>query len=279
MKHIKYWLIQFCIGSFCFAQSQTAEHPILFTKSFDGISWSIDPIRLIENGISPSAVFQDGKIYLYYISDKLSLITSNDYGITFKQEQVSLRRISNGILKDPNVVFFNGVFRMFFIISEKDINILRSAVSDDGHSFIEETNVLFQDKGIFKPDVIFINNLWIIFLTLGGDLIKLTSNDGKTFLKDKNFLFPSAIYSGTIKENNFLRTYYTGDYSINSFKNENGKITKEKELFRDHNIFISEPSIIKTADSSYYMFYKKILPNDFIDTCGCEKKLKIDWEY
>jgi hypothetical protein len=278
MKHTKYILALLFIGSFCFAQSRTAEHPILFTRSFDGINWSIDPIRLIDNGLSPSAVFVHGNIYLYYISDSLSLITSNDYGVTFKYRQVSIKRISGGILKDPNVVFHNGVFNMFFITSDKGINTLRSAVSDNGNDFTEEMNILYQDKGIFKPDGIFINNLWIIFLTSGGDLIKLTSNDGKIFLKDNDFLFPSAIYSGTIKENNFLRTYYTSDYSINSFRNENGKIIKEGEVFRDHKIFISEPSVIKTADSSYFMFYKKTLPNDFIDTCGCEKKLNVDWQ-
>ena len=276
MKILKYILLMFVVICVTYSQSKHTEHPILFTTSVDGISWSNDPIKLIDNGISPTAVYAGGKIYLYYISDSLSLIRSNDNGITFKHFNVSIARKSNGVLKDPNVIVSDDLFKMFFITSDKDINTLRCALSFDGLNFTEETSVLYQEKGVFKPDAGLINNLWIIFLTLGGDIIKITSSDGTTFIKDNDFFYPSALYSATINENTFLRTYYTADYSINSFKSINNKTTKEGELFRDHNIFISEPSVIKTT-STYFMFYKKTLPNDFIDTCGCEKKLNVEW--
>jgi hypothetical protein len=248
----------------------------MFTTSRDGINWSIDPVMVVENGLSPAVCYNGGLIYLYYFNDTLALITSRDEGRSFQRTKFEINRISYGTLMDPCVVFYDGKFKMFFVTAEKDMNTIRTASSNDGFHFVEDINILYREKGVYKPDVALINNMWIMFITSGGDLIKLISEDGKKFQKAGRFFFPSAIYSCTTAENGFLRTYYTGDYSINSFKQVDDKIIKEGSIFNDHNLFISEPAVIKTSDSAYFMFYKKILPNDYVDTCGCEKKLKIE---
>lgn len=259
-----------------YPQSKRAAHPILFTTSSNGLNWNRDPVKLIDNGSSPSAIYNNDTIYLYYISDSLGLIISTDNARSFKHANVNVNRISGGILIDPNVVFTNGIFKMFFITSDAECNSLRYADSYDGFNFYEAKNVLYREKGIYKPDAVIHNKMCVLFITSGGDIIKLISNDGTIFTKDPLFFLPSAIYSCTVNENNYLRLYYTGDYSISSFKLIGEKATKEEINYIDHKIFISEPSVIKTTDSSYYMFYKKILPNDYIDTCGCERKLQVE---
>jgi len=137
--------------------------------------------------------------------------------------------------------------------------------------------VIYEEKGIFKPDTYIYNNLWIINLTQGGDLIRITSTDGTNYKRDKHFFIPSVMYSSTLIHNNSPKIYYTGDYAINRFSENKDMIKNEGIIFKDKNLFISEPSVITANDSVFYMFYKKILPNDFIDTCGCEKKLEIGW--
>jgi hypothetical protein len=256
-----------------YSQSIFGTHTILFTTSKDGLNWEKDPITLIENGFSPSALFYEGKIYLYYISDSLSLITSNDTAKSFHRQSVKLFRVSSNKIVDPCIKYYNNSFKLFFITSDSIENKLHVAYSNDGQNFFEDSRIIYSEKGIFKPDVVIINNKPIIYLTSGGDLIRIITHNGKHFFKDSTFYFPSGIYSSSIIENNFIRTYYTGDYSINSFRLENGKIKKENNVYKDQNIFISEPSVIKISDSLYYMFYKKILPNNYIDTCGCVKKL------
>jgi len=259
-----------------FSQSIYGTHTILFTSSEDGLNWKKDPITLIENGYSPSAIFYEGKIYLYYIFDSLSLIISDDTAKSFKKQNVKLYRVSNNRIIDPCIKYYNNSFKLFFITTDSLENKLHVAYSNDGLNFFEDSRIIYSEKGIFKPDVVIINYKPIIYLTSGGDLIRIITNNGKHFFKDSTFYFPSGIYSSSIIENNFIRTYYTGDYSINSFRLEKGKIKKDNNVYKDQNIFISEPSVIKISDSLYYMFYKKILPNDYIDTCGCVKKLIFD---
>lgn len=277
MKRILIFLSLLAFPVSLVSQSKISESPILFTSSFDGISWSADPVKLIVNGSNPSALVHNDKIYLYYINDTLSLITGNSGGLNFKYSNVKINRISSGTLKDPDVIYHNGKFYLVFLVSVGGKSSVRRAVSDDGIIFNEEMAILYEEPGIFKPDVYITGNDWNIILTQGGDLIKIFSHDGITFYRDSSFFAPSAMYSSTLKEADYQRIYYTGNYSINLLTYKDKKIKTEGEIFRDHNIFISEPSVIKTKDSSYFMFYKKILPNDFIDTCGCEKKPEITW--
>jgi hypothetical protein len=140
-----------------------------------------------------------------------------------------------------------------------------SATSGNGLDFKEDPGVRFSHNtgsgfGITDADVVRLNNgSWLMFLSLGTQLLKATSPDSLgTFTLDSSFSWNQGGVPGSFNFNGTVRTFVCNQGAIQmaTYNQDSGKLTYSRiALQAPASGLIADPSVIQVGDS-YIMFYK-----------------------
>jgi hypothetical protein len=139
-----------------------------------------------------------------------------------------------------------------------------SATSSDGVNFTEDPGVRFaydtgSQFGITDADVVRLNDgSWLMFLSLGTQLLKATAADSlDTFTPDGDFHWNQGGIPGSFNFEGTVRTFfcnhdiYTATYDQNS-----GELTgSDVAIEAPPSGIIADPSVIE-VEGTYLMFYK-----------------------
>jgi hypothetical protein len=148
-------------------------------------------------------------------------------------------------------------------------NDIRSATSTDGINFTEDPGVRFSQpriSSITDPDVVRLNDgSWLMFLSLGTDLLKATSptSDG-AFALNASFNWNQGGVPGSYNFNGNVMTFfcYQGGIAVATYDQGTGTLSYSRVALNappDGGI-LCDPSAIK-VDDKYLMFYKYQPPN------------------
>jgi len=224
----------------------------------------------------------DGKLYIYAVdgagrsNSGLMMAISEDNGASWKQGSVQIKSDDEGMsAADPQAILqTDGSIRLFYLTATglpdkkdgKPVNnnqgtyMIKSALSKDGISFIEEKGTRYQSVGeqITDPDVIIINDKWYMYLAKGPDLIATVSSDGNTFKFLQNIRQNGSVTKTVPVDNNKFRQYFCRD-GISSATSTDGLNWKDDPGIRieqdSRSETICDPSPVK-IDDGWLMIYK-----------------------
>jgi hypothetical protein len=174
--------------------------------SEDGVTWTVDEDPLLEHASVPDLIylnstvgdFAAGTAISYFVDasdfsvgEQIGMIYSTDDGETWSEQEVITIVGSEGQTPvDPSIVQLeNGSLRLYYF----DLSTVRSrsgeysiyaASSEDGKTFTVEQVVFKNATLITDPEVIFFNEIWIMYMPMhdaDGNIIIATSTDGLDF--------------------------------------------------------------------------------------------------
>ena len=162
--HVAYQYVLGDLGSYkmWYAGSGDGSHwRIGYATSQDGINWDKNPTPVVDtvsqgfNSYGPTVLRKDGLYRMWYVSRNLytsvptiNYTTSQD-GISWETPITvisSEQAWENGV-EDPNVIFTDGVYKIYYQANQDDKWKIGYATSADGVSWIKYAN-----NPIFEPD-------------------------------------------------------------------------------------------------------------------------------
>ncbi len=275
MKTKLLFTILFFLTLFSFSQNGPWYDRVFRATSPDGLIWTKDPTMLFDTASVPGAVKDtNGTIFLYDVympgplsTETLMVATSTD-GQNFSAQQPINVTGSSVIRKvDPNpILLSDGRIRLFYLdLGSPNPHNIYSAVSNDGINFAEESGIRFSKNNITDPDVFYVNSssTWVMFTSLGTQLVRATSTDGLTFTEDASFIWNNGSVCSTFPfPGNIYRTYFCGSGGIKSATSIDGyNLTVESGVRIQPGMseMICDPTIVQLLTNSYVMYYKSFI--------------------
>lgn len=259
-----------------------------FTTSADPKSWSAGSL-VAEHASVPDLIelsadigsFKKGDLLVYYVdfasvqtpgSETLSMIKSSDKGKTWSEKQtVQVKNKPNkGAPVDPSVVqLTDGSLRLYFFGSEttfsdpakvEGTHKVYSAASSDGVNFTAEQGVRFEANNLTDPEVVFYNNKWYMYYSLGPSSGLVVSSDGLSFQEQKITGGEVGGVPGAVVVDGSVRLYGCGKGGLGSAIAPDG-ITFTKDV---SDVFagavkgvVCDPAIVRSSDGTYFIVYKQ----------------------
>ncbi len=260
------------------SQAGTQTHQIWSATSADGLSWTKDSALLFDRASVPDAVVSPNGTLLLYFADasgspSISVATSHDSGASWTKSPITLDNAAPQGMADPNpVLLSDGRIRLFYLgaLQASGQNAgaaapaIQSALSWDGIRFTRESGTRFSASGATNPDAILTPTGWKLFLSRGQTLISASSRDGKTFTQDAATVSQNGAASKTVAFPTGYRLYKAGTGGILcAFSTDLVHWQDEGVcLAADAGETVGDPAVIRLANGTYKMFYKKTAAAD-----------------
>lgn len=231
---------------------------------------------------SSSAVGEAGDLLMYYVDfsefegagdETIAMSRSTDNGATWSEpvNTVFTGQQNAGANVDPSVVqLSDGSLRLYFFGSEivdkstvesAGQNIIYSATSTDGINFTVEDGQRFGKENIMDPEVIYFNDQWIMYYSLGETSGIATSVDGLTFDYTGSAWDGGGVPGAYVESNSLMRIYGCQGGVINAQASSDGitfvsgEVTENVLSASDY--IVCDPSPVLLPDGRVVMAYKK----------------------
>ncbi len=190
-------------------ENSLKSHHSYITFSDDGKTWkkgslirksaSVPDLIQLDKDLGK---FKKGDLLVYFVdgasfttpgSEELGIISSSDTGVTWTESGTTKfsNRTSTGGAVDPSVVqLADGSLRLYYFgpdsfggdpAKETGKHKVYSARSTDAVNFTGEPGVRFEMEKLTDPEVIYFNNKYFMYYSLGLSSGLATSSDGLTF--------------------------------------------------------------------------------------------------
>ena len=267
---------------------------ILGARSTDGLTW-VRTMQVISDQADVPELVVDNKgwLYVYYygwtvgqLQNVPALAISTDNGATWAFKYMKFTGFpGRGDVADPNLLFEDGVFRLYGSTRPAGSTYLVAGESTDGISFAFKQTAFQppsgQNAGVAATyrvgsqwHLLSLSSLGFVTGEDVGKLWHATSDDGKAFtLKDtKRFLIDSEPYftGNVVPFDGGYRAYVFSDQakSIRSFFSTDGEswtLESGDRLAFDaasklESKYIGDPDIVKLPDGTYFMAYATLIP-------------------
>jgi uncharacterized protein (TIGR02145 family) len=259
--------------------AQPLQNRLLIATSSDGLNWIKSGIVFAENGEVPDAIVRpDSKIAVYYqglvnqYKDGIFVAVSDNGFDNWTRFQVILTGTENwsGQPCDPNIIFINGKYRLYFTGNPVDDKYPEtySAISDDGIHFTIENGIRFiqPNSPIMDPSLLMIGDTLHYFAggASEGKNWHAISTDGLNFTRVSDFQVNNLMMANGLKVTDGYRFYCFSNndrknlYSIYSsdgvdwLQDSGVRLTLDNPVLEiDH---IKDPAVVN-KDSKYIMYY------------------------
>jgi len=242
---------------------------IYSATSNDGLQFTTGTEPIIKQAsISDAIKLVDGTIIIYALDgvgrskSGIMLAMSRDSGKKWEQGSVKIttKRTKTTVGSDPEIVLLQGgKLRLFYIVSEGIKNTVYSAISSDGVRFTEEEGSRFSLEGVTDPDIVKINDTWMMYLSQSQKLILAVSKDGLSFTYKQLIKENGSASNTVLLSKGTWRQFYCSNDQIVSATTQNGLIFTDDAGSRlsptDAN-FICDPAPIQIKNQ-WLLFYKK----------------------
>jgi hypothetical protein len=241
---------------------------IYSATSNDGLQFTTGTDPIIKKASIIDAIkLKDGTILIYAVDGAgrsksgIMVAVSRDTGKTWAQGSVKItsKRTNAQTVTDPKIVLLPGEnLMLFYIVSEGTKNTVYIATSPDGVNFDERRSV-FSLEGIRDPDIVNINNTWMMYLSQNNKLILATSKDGLTFTY-KQLVRENTSASNTVSiSKGTWRQFYCSNEQIVSSTTKDGlnfQADAGSRLIESDASFICNPAPVQMKNG-WLLFYKK----------------------
>lgn len=160
----------------------------------------------------------------------------------------------------------NGRYRMYFVSPPEGpyATKIMSAISEDGINWLQEKGIRFQQPNLplIDPAVIKMGNIWRMYVwydALGtAKIITATSNDGLTFTREREFQVGGGVPEIVRLDSGNYALYFCRN-GIEMTTSSDGLTwgTARVALSLSPSSIVCDPSVIKTKNGDWVMFYKK----------------------
>ncbi|MBI5797398.1 hypothetical protein HZA98_00655 [Candidatus Woesearchaeota archaeon] len=247
-------------------------HVVYTAISSDGIHWTEE--GFVTQGSVPEAFVFNNKYYLVVMSP--CIMQSSSDGKTFTPYTYKLKGSQNlGV--DPTVLVKDGRIHLY-VYEPGEKTLQQDPASLAGkHSIVEYSSQdaihwkregeVIAKEAITDPDIVFYKEIYYLYLSQGQGMEAATAADGKTFqmLNNGNIINPVGGVGDSIVINDKIYSYVhrsagTETDIILSTSTDGQHWQDEGVVLRDG----EAPSVIKTLDGSYRMYYvKRISPEEY----------------
>jgi hypothetical protein len=262
---------------------------LLCATSEDGLTWTKNDKVVVNNAVSPGALFDGQTIRLYFFRSMgpaaeeptLVFVMLSRDGAAWEEKQVDVSGLPDGMcVEDPSVVLTpQGKYRMYYYehpyregrpLSRTGRFTIASAISNDGINFQKEAGVRFEYGRVMDPDVIQMGNVWRMFCSEDGRIVSAISHDNGQGFAFEKYVPLDGFITATVKVPGGYRMYYQSRaYKgkpreiFSAFSADGEKWTKDagvriKGEVRGHESGglgdVMSMAVAKT-DTGYWMFY------------------------
>ncbi|GEM_PF-2958293 len=247
-------------------------HSVYRAYSQDALSWEKEGVMLQDHASVPAIIQRDdGSYVLYYVDGRYDTMDCQvlQDGRTFTDGDCTIYGFTQEKAWDPYVVRLDEEwYRLYFVSppSGPGKTTIRSALSQDGISWLEEEGVRFEqdDLHMIDPAVVLTDDGWRMYAwyepTPGeSTMVTATSADGLTFAKESEFQIGGGIPEVLQLDASGLFALYvcSGGISVaTSSDGVTGWSALSTVLSADAGQMICDPSIIKNASGQWEMVYK-----------------------
>lgn len=247
-------------------------HGVYRAFSSDAVTWQKEGILLQDHASVPAIIERDdGSYVLYYVDgryDTMDCQVSTD-GETFTDGDCTIYGFTQERAWDPYVVKLpdSDYYRLYFVSppSGPGATTIRSALSKDGISWLEEDDVRFEmdDLAIIDPAVVKMGDVWRMYAwyesTPGSaTMVTATSPDGLTFTQESEFEVGGGIPEVVQLESGVWGLYVCSE-GISLTTSQDGLSdwsSLSTVLSADRGEIVCDPSIIKMLSGEWEMVYK-----------------------
>ena len=267
---------------------------VLGARSMDGLTW-VRTTQVISDQADVPELLVDSKgwLYLYYYGWTIgqyqnapALAISTDNGATWTFRYMKFTGFpGRGDVSDPNLLFEDGIFRLYGSTRPSGTTYLVTGESTDGISFTFKQTAFQppagQNAGVAaayrvgsKWHLLSLSSLGFGSGEEDGKLWHATADDGKTFtLKDTTrfVVDGEAYFTGNIVpfDGGYRAYVFTVQAKpIRSFFSKDGESwsleTGDRLVFdaasKLESGYIGDPDVVRLADGSYFMAYATLIP-------------------
>lgn len=249
-------------------------HVVYSAVSDDGMTWTKE--QFIHQGSVPEVIYFNGKYYMFVMAQCLMWVS--DDGLSFEPyiyilENKNLPEDFTGMRSfgvDPSAIVDNGLIRLFFYEPEQQETPTDPASIPGPHKIIQyssEDAVTWQRvgeavavEGITDPDIVYSNEKYFLYLSMGSNVIGSSSEDGEVFSVLNNgealHSFGGVPDSIVIDGVQYMYAHrQEGDQTvIKILKSTNGVNWEEVGVALED---AEAPSVVQLPDGSYRMYYVK----------------------
>jgi len=247
-------------------------HQILAADSDNGESFKPDGQVLLDHASVPDIILFGGQPLIYYVngdpeSDHGIYTASRDANLNWARgNKVLLDGVFEGDAVDPDVVPTEGTIQLFYYLghfitpvpARQEPHPIYRAESTDGVHF-KVLGKVFEAPEITDPTVIrFKDGSWLMATASKGRIIIAESSDGMKFNPLTEINTPGIPELALIMGDQ-ARLYLNSPQGIGSYlSTDHGKSWDREQGVRLNARSVADPSVIRQADGSWVMVYKKI---------------------
>lgn len=250
-------------------------HKVYRAFSSDGISWQKEG-ALIRDHASVPAIMQrdDGTFILYYVDgeyDTVDCMVSQD-GSSFSAGNCAIYGFAGERAWDPYAVrLADGNYRLFYFTPNPELegdNVIMSATSRDGISFVEDPGIRFSHPQIYDPAVMDTGSGWWMFAGYNPEsapgsfpepkIVFAKSSDGLTFSRESVLDLGGNVPEIVKLDDGRYALYYCAMGGIAMATSSDGASWSSgaTALSSDSGKITCDPSVIKMRDGRWVMYYK-----------------------
>lgn len=265
-------------------------HAAYFTTSSDPNQFtdSVDPIFTAASVPEVVALTQDspagnaGDLLLYFVdaenftgpnTESLGYAKSTDGGQTWSEKQhiTIADKVNAGAVVDPSAVQLDdGRVRLYYFgskvtsgdpASAPGDHVIYSAISDDGLNFTIEPGERFHLAQVTDPEVVRLDDAWIMYISIGPTTAITTSTDGLTFTATGVTWDGGGVPGAFVDAADVVHLYGCGQGGIMTQTSADGvhfDSSTQPTRALSYAGVICDPSPVLLANGTIGMVYKKI---------------------
>lgn len=258
------------------AGSGPRDHWVETATSTDGLTWTRESRKVLEQASVPAAVVTAGGIVrIYYVDASRIPETTNCAdlrGTTARVLGCRIAGIPTRKALDPSIVRLrDGRYRLYYYAANADpsaagSHAVRSAISKDGVRFRDE-GVAFAREGLVDPDVFWTGTQWLMYVFSPGDhdTVVARSSDGRIFtyvgplqLPGWGTTAPAQLPDGRLRlyafsqmgSPNFVASFVSRDGLPGTWSREAGV------RLRAEGGQLTDPFVVRLRDGTWKMVFK-----------------------